>query len=84
MPKGKQKVIRLQNEDHTQEWVVPVKDRLPDLNLDIEDKYSVEISLLLFLDLCERAYDMLPVVREPEDEPDDRTVGDIVNGGWTE
>lgn len=84
MASSKPKVIRLHNEDNTQEWVVPVRDRLPDLNLDIEDKYSVEISLLLFLDMAEAAYGMLPVIKEPEDEPDDRTVNDIVNGGWTE
>lgn len=55
---------------------IPVKDVMPDLEMDVEGKFVVEVSLKFFIDLM-RAWGFYPIEAEKKGE---RSIAEIVNG----
>lgn len=61
------KGVVFRNKEGSQEVVVPVIDKMPDIDLDVEGKWVVEVSFPLFIELA-AGQGLYPVAKEADSE----------------
>ena len=61
------KAVVFRNEAGNQEYRIPVIDKFPDLDLDVDGKWVIEVSLPLFVEMASHM-GLFPVKKDGEED----------------